>query len=98
MAKLMPVAFQLKKTYHSLLAVRPSKKARCPPLGVVANTMFLFALDPLSASSIHGNKNARNIEISSDVYLHSSQGMASLVQSGSSKALIQSKGTDTLPI
>ena len=45
MAKLMPVAFQLKKTYHSLLAVRPSKKARCPPLGVVANTMFLFALD-----------------------------------------------------
>jgi len=52
----------------------------------------------LSASSIHGNKNARNIEISSDVYLHSSQGMASLVQSGSSKALIQSKGTDTLPI
>jgi len=65
--------FNKKKSYHSLLAVRPSKKARCPPLGVVANTMFLFAL-------------------------HSSQGMASLVQSGSSKALIQSKGTDTLPI
>lgn len=32
-------------TYQSFPAVRPSKKARCPPLGVVANTMFLFALN-----------------------------------------------------
>jgi hypothetical protein len=34
-----------KTTYHSLPALTPSKKARCPPLGVVANTMFLFALN-----------------------------------------------------
>lgn len=30
-------------------------------------------------------------------YLHSSQGMASLVQTGSSKVLIQRSGTDTFP-
>lgn len=30
-------------------------------------------------------------------HLHSSQGMASAVQSGSSKALIHSSGTDTFP-
>jgi hypothetical protein len=35
---------QIESSYHRLDAVIPSKKARCPPCFIVANTTFLFAL------------------------------------------------------
>jgi hypothetical protein len=35
---------QTESSYHRLDAVIPSKKARCPPCFIVANTTFLFAL------------------------------------------------------